>query len=70
MGLSVVVLGCKADLTDPDEVDPGNVLKMLKKHDAGLIQTSTIDAKLKGKMPKSFDFILKAILRKRGDRLF
>ncbi|KAF9526442.1 ras guanine nucleotide exchange factor domain-containing protein [Crepidotus variabilis] len=65
MNLPVLVLGCKTDLADQEEVNPADALAMLRPYDTGLIQVSVTDSNLKEKMSKSFDFILKAIFRQR-----
>ncbi|KAF8973945.1 ras guanine nucleotide exchange factor domain-containing protein [Flammula alnicola] len=68
MILPIMVLGCKADLEH--EVQPFDVLAMLKQYDTGLIEVSNTSDSGKGKMKQSFQYLLKAILRQRGsDRI-
>ncbi len=66
MGLPVIVLGCKADLGNP-EVTPADALMMLGRYDTGLIPVSVFDPSLKDKLIKSFDYLLRAVARERGE---
>jgi hypothetical protein len=65
MGLPVVALHCKVDLTKEDGsgVDPQEALVEVKKYDTGLIQVSSGDP---SKMVQSINYILMAIVRQRG----
>lgn len=62
--LPIMVLGCKTDLRH--EVDPHDVVGMLAQYDTGLIEVSNANDEGKAKMKKSFDYLIKAILRQRG----
>ena len=66
MGLPVIVLGCKADLGN-QEVTPADASMMLGRYDTGLIPVSITDPSLKDKLIKSFDYLLRAIVRERGE---
>jgi hypothetical protein len=72
MGLPVVVLHCKVDLTKEDGsgVNPQEALVEFKKYDTGLIQVSTADPSLECKMGKSIDYVLKTIVLQRGKKFF
>ena len=64
MILPVIVLGCKTDRTPA--IKPGDAQAMLKTHDTGLIEVSAMNPIGKEKMKKSFQYLLKAVCRQRG----
>lgn len=66
MSLPVVVLGCNTDPDNEAEVNTTDARDLLKKYDTGLIQVSIADPSLKDKMMKSFNYILAAVVLKRG----
>lgn len=65
--LPVMVLACKADLEH--EIKPFDATEMLKQYDAGLIEVSNVLEVGREKMKQSFIYMLKAILRQRGNLL-
>ena len=66
--LPVMVLGCKADLERA--IKPFDASAMLNRHDAGLIEVSSVLEVGREKMKQSFTYMLKAILRQRGSLVF
>ena len=62
--LPVMVLACKADLERA--IQPSAASAMLKQHDAGLIEVSTVFESGREKMKQSFAYMLIAIQRQRG----
>lgn len=69
MGLPVIVLHCKVDCKkgDGSGVNPQEASAEFGKYDTGLIQVSSVDPSIKYNMGKSIDYVLKAIIRQRGD---
>lgn len=63
MKLPLVVLACKSDLTQ--EIDPQAALEVLRKYDVGLVEVSLVKDGGKEKMKRSFDWLLRAVLRDR-----
>ncbi|KAF9270242.1 ras GEF [Marasmius fiardii PR-910] len=60
--LPVIVLACKSDLDR--RVDPETAAEVLQQYDAGLVEVSSNESG-KEKMKRSFDWILKAVVRDR-----
>ncbi|KAG7099241.1 hypothetical protein E1B28_001104 [Marasmius oreades] len=60
--LPVIVLACKSDLDR--QVDPETAAEVLQQYDAGLVEVSSSESG-KEKMKRSFDWILKAVVRDR-----
>ena len=65
MILPILVLSCKADL--PHEVDSNEAVEMLKGYHTGLIEVSSTTDLGKKRMDQSFQHLLKAIFRQRGE---
>ena len=61
----IMCLGCKSDLAK--EVPPADALAMLRQYDTGLIEVSTVLDGGKMRMKRSFEYLLKAVLRQRGN---
>jgi hypothetical protein len=66
--LPVMVLGCKVDLER--EIKSLDASAMLNQHDAGLIEVSNVLEVGREKMKQSFLYMLKAIMRQRGNLIF
>ncbi|GLB36172.1 putative guanine nucleotide exchange factor for Ras-like small GTPases [Lyophyllum shimeji] len=67
MKLPLVVLACKSDL--PHEVEPEKALEVLEQYDVGLVEVAKTTENGKGKMRRTFEWILKAVARdKRTNR--
>lgn len=68
MGLPVVVLHLRVDLTKKDGsgVNPQEALAEFKKYDTGIIQVSAVDSSIKCK--RSIDYVLRSIVRQRGEK--
>ncbi|KAF9069038.1 ras guanine nucleotide exchange factor domain-containing protein [Rhodocollybia butyracea] len=67
--LPVIVIACKSDLER--KVDPLQASETLQQYDVGLVEVNDSENG-KGKMRRSFDYLLKAVLRERrngGNRL-
>ncbi|KAL0571812.1 hypothetical protein V5O48_010142 [Marasmius crinis-equi] len=60
--LPVIVLACKSDLER--QVDPQTAAEVLQQYDAGLVEVNSSEQG-KEKMKRSFDWILKAVIRDR-----
>ncbi|KAJ8084022.1 hypothetical protein PM082_002789 [Marasmius tenuissimus] len=60
--LPVIVLACKSDLER--QVDPETAAEVLQQYDAGLVEVNTSESG-REKMKRSFDWILKAVVRDR-----
>lgn len=65
MILPIMVLSCKADI--PHEVEPNDAVEMLKRYDTGLIEVTNTTDLGKERMDQSFQYLLKAIFRQRGE---
>jgi len=65
LNLPIIVLACKADL--PRRIEPDRALDVLTKYDVGLVEVTTAHDTGKGKMRQSFDWLVKAIFRARGE---
>ncbi|KAK0208341.1 ras guanine nucleotide exchange factor domain-containing protein [Desarmillaria ectypa] len=61
--LPTVVLACKSDLSR--RIDPQAALDILQQYDVGLVEVHNADDVGKEKMRRSFDWLLKAVLRDR-----
>ncbi|KIY71610.1 ras GEF [Cylindrobasidium torrendii FP15055 ss-10] len=61
--LPTVVVACKSDL--PKAVDPLTSVEILLQYDVGLIEVNNTSDAGTGKMRRSFDWLLKAVLRDR-----
>ncbi|KAG7450495.1 ras GEF [Guyanagaster necrorhizus] len=61
--LPTVVLACKSDLSR--RIDPQAALDILQQYDVGLVEVHNADDSGKEKMRRSFDWLLKAVLRDR-----
>lgn len=59
-----MVLACKTDLEK--RVDPKQALDLLKKYDSGLVEATAESKVGKDKMRRSFEWLIKAIVRDRG----
>jgi hypothetical protein len=66
MKLPVVVLQCRTDQENEEEINSSETWETLNKYDTGLVQVSIADPNLKYKMKMSFDYLLMAVLRQRG----
>lgn len=62
--LPLVVVACKSDL--PKAVDPQTAVRIFSQYDAGLIEVTNNSESGREKMRRSFDWLLKAILRDRS----
>ena len=63
--LPVMVLGCKIDLGR--SIKASDTLAMLKQHDAGLIEVSSVLESGREKMKQSFKYMMIAVSRQRGN---
>lgn len=63
-----MVLACKSDLTRV--VDPKEALDLVKRYDSGLVEATKESSAGKGRMRRSFEWLIKAILRDRSMHLF
>lgn len=60
-----MVLACKSDLER--RVDPKLALVLLKQYDSGLVEATKESETGKDRMRKSFEWLVKAILRERSE---
>lgn len=63
--LPFMVLACKSDLER--RVDPKLALVLLKQYDSGLVEATKESETGKDRMRKSFEWLVKAILRERSE---
>ena len=62
--LPFMVLACKSDLERV--VDPTKALDLVKRYDSGLVEATKESGPGKGRMRRSFEWLIKAILRDRS----
>lgn len=62
-----MVLACKSDLERV--VDPKQALDLLQKYDSGLVEAAKESDVGKDRMRRSFEWLIKAILRARSTNL-
>jgi hypothetical protein len=65
--LPFMVVACKSDLERV--VDPKEALDLVQRYDSGLVETTTESSLGKGRMRRSFEWLIKAILRDRSKHL-
>jgi hypothetical protein len=63
--LPFMVLACKSDLERV--VDPKLALDLLKRYDSGLVEATKESGAGKDRMRRSFEWLIKAILRDRSE---
>jgi hypothetical protein len=61
-----MVLACKSDLAK--QVDPKLALELLRRYDSGLVEATKESGVGKDRMRRSFEWLIKAILRDRSER--
>lgn len=59
-----MVLACKTDMEK--RVDPKQALDLIKRYEAGLVEVTAETKMGKDKMRRSFEWLIKAIIRDRG----